>query len=267
MTTAQRTRASKKTDAGAPAALSDNGMTHRAVLAALSGLLLGMFVSMLASTVVSHLAAGHHPRPRRRPVRLHVGRHGDAARHHGLDPDLGQARRPLQPQAAPPARARHLRARHRRSPASRRTPATLIALRVFQGIGAGGLAALSQIIMADIISPRERGRYMGLFGAVMAVGHGRRPAARRRHHRRPRLALELLRRDPVRDRRARHPAAHAAPARSARRRKVTIDYFGIVLISAGVSLLLHLGHVRRQGTSTGGACRDMLMVGAAPCCC
>ena len=38
-----------------------------------------------------------------------------------------------------------------------------------QGIGAGGLAALSQVIMADIISPRERGRYMGLFGAVMAV--------------------------------------------------------------------------------------------------
>ncbi len=49
-------------------------------------------------------------------------------------------------------------------------PATLIAFRAVQGIGAGGLAALSQVIMADIISPRERGRYMGLFGAVMALG-------------------------------------------------------------------------------------------------
>lgn len=47
---------------------------------------------------------------------------------------------------------------------------TLIAFRVLQGLGAGGLAALSQIIMADIISPRDRGRYAGLFGAVMALG-------------------------------------------------------------------------------------------------
>jgi MFS family permease len=33
---------------------------------------------------------------------------------------------------------------------------TLIVFRVLQGLGAGGLAALSQIIMADIISPRAR---------------------------------------------------------------------------------------------------------------
>ncbi|WP_298040870.1 MDR family MFS transporter [uncultured Microbacterium sp.] len=45
----------------------------------------------------------------------------------------------------------------------------LIAFRAFQGIGGGGLAALSQVLMADILSPRERGKYMGLFAAVMAV--------------------------------------------------------------------------------------------------
>ncbi|GAA4781651.1 hypothetical protein GCM10023351_28530 [Microbacterium gilvum] len=45
----------------------------------------------------------------------------------------------------------------------------LIAFRAFQGLGGGGLAALSQVLMADIISPRERGKYMGLFAGVMAV--------------------------------------------------------------------------------------------------
>lgn len=47
---------------------------------------------------------------------------------------------------------------------------TLIGFRVVQGLGAGGLTALVQVILSDIISPRERGRYMGFMGAVMAVG-------------------------------------------------------------------------------------------------
>jgi len=42
-------------------------------------------------------------------------------------------------------------------------------MRVFQGIGVGGLGALGQIVMAEIISPRERGKYMGIMGAIMAV--------------------------------------------------------------------------------------------------
>ncbi len=46
---------------------------------------------------------------------------------------------------------------------------TLIAWRVLQGLGLGGLQALVQIAMAAMISPRERGRYAGLFGSVMAV--------------------------------------------------------------------------------------------------
>ena len=46
----------------------------------------------------------------------------------------------------------------------------LIACRVLQGLGAGGLTALAQVIMATMIAPRERGRYSGYLGAVMAVG-------------------------------------------------------------------------------------------------
>jgi EmrB/QacA subfamily drug resistance transporter len=50
------------------------------------------------------------------------------------------------------------------------SPGQLITFRVVQGVGVGGLTAMVQIVMADIISPRDRGRYMGLLGAVMAVG-------------------------------------------------------------------------------------------------
>lgn len=45
----------------------------------------------------------------------------------------------------------------------------LIGARVLQGLGMGGLTALSQSIMGAIVSPRERGRYGGYMGAVMAV--------------------------------------------------------------------------------------------------
>ncbi|MFJ6656480.1 MDR family MFS transporter [Streptomyces sp. NPDC091377] len=46
----------------------------------------------------------------------------------------------------------------------------LIFSRVIQGIGAGGLTALAQVVMAAVIPPRELGRYAGIFGAVFAVG-------------------------------------------------------------------------------------------------
>ncbi|GAA4419303.1 MDR family MFS transporter [Actinokineospora soli] len=46
----------------------------------------------------------------------------------------------------------------------------LIASRIAQGLGAGGMTALATIVMAAMIPPRELGRYAGLFGAVFGVG-------------------------------------------------------------------------------------------------
>jgi EmrB/QacA subfamily drug resistance transporter len=45
----------------------------------------------------------------------------------------------------------------------------LIAFRAVQGLGAGGLIVLAQTVIGDLVSPRERGRYQGMFAAVFAA--------------------------------------------------------------------------------------------------
>ncbi|MEV0338935.1 MDR family MFS transporter [Nocardia sp. NPDC050713] len=47
--------------------------------------------------------------------------------------------------------------------------ALLLVARVIQGVGMGGLTALAVAIIGTIVAPRERGRYSGYMGAVMAV--------------------------------------------------------------------------------------------------
>lgn len=114
----------------------------------------------------------------------------------------------------------------------------LIMFRVVQGLGVTCVTALAQVIMADLISPRDRGRYSGYLGAVMAVGMVGGPL------------LGGVVTDSALGWRWNFyvgiPFAVAAllllqrtlnlPAKE--KRKVSIDYLGAALIAAGVSTLL-----------------------------
>jgi EmrB/QacA subfamily drug resistance transporter len=45
----------------------------------------------------------------------------------------------------------------------------LVAFRAIQGIGAGGLMSLAMTIVGDVVPPRQRGKYLGYFGAVFGI--------------------------------------------------------------------------------------------------
>ena len=61
-----------------------------------------------------------------------------------------------------------------------------------QGLGGGGIMPIVQTIIADVVTPRERGRYQAYIGTVWIVAGIGRPRARRRHRRASALVDDLL---------------------------------------------------------------------------
>ncbi|MFD0818093.1 MDR family MFS transporter, partial [Micromonospora zhanjiangensis] len=144
-------------------------MTHRQVLESLSGLLLGMFVAILSSTVVANALP-----------RILADLKGTQSAYTWVVTATLLATTATTPIWGKLADLTSKKILVQLAlvifmlgsvlAGLSQSTGQLIACRVVQGVGAGGLTALAQVIMAAMISPRERGRYSGYLGAVMAVG-------------------------------------------------------------------------------------------------
>ncbi|AHH17310.1 MFS-type transporter [Nocardia nova SH22a] len=143
-------------------------MTHRQIMEALSGLLLGMFVAIISSTIVTNAL----------PKIIGTLGGGQSAYTWVVTASL------LAMTATTPLWGKLADLFSKKALVQialliyvggsvvaglSQNPGMLIACRAVQGIGAGGLSALAQIVMAAMIAPRERGRYSGYLGAVFAV--------------------------------------------------------------------------------------------------
>ncbi|WP_431043127.1 MFS transporter [Streptomyces sp. P1-3] len=153
---------------GHPHGAPQEPMTHRQIMEALSGLLLGMFVAILSSTIVSNALP-----------EIIADLHGSQSSYTwvvtaallsmtaatplwGKLSDLFSKKLLVQV-------ALVIYVAGSVVAGLSQSTGMLIACRVVQGIGVGGLSALAQIVMAAMISPRERGRYSGYLGATFAV--------------------------------------------------------------------------------------------------
>jgi EmrB/QacA subfamily drug resistance transporter len=170
MSTTDQPRIANRPAAPDPAAAGGpGGMSHRNVLEAMSGLLLGMFVAILSSTVVTTALP-----------KIVADLHGTQSSYTwvvtstlvaltvstpvwGKLSDLFDRKLLVQLGLITYVTGSILAG-------LAQNMTWLIACRVLQGLGVGGLTALVQVILSDLVSPRERGRYAGYLGAVFGIG-------------------------------------------------------------------------------------------------
>ena len=155
----------------APTALPADppAMTHREVLEAMSGLLLGMFVAILSSTVVSTALPEI------------IGDLGGSQSSYTwvvtatllaltVSTPIWGKLADLYPRKTLVQTGLVIYTTGSILAGLSESTSFLIGCRVVQGLGVGGLTALVQVILADLVSPRERGRYAGYLGAVFGLG-------------------------------------------------------------------------------------------------
>ncbi|PJI86619.1 MDR family MFS transporter [Luteimicrobium subarcticum] len=148
---------------------ADAPMSHRQIMEALSGLLLGLFVAILSSTVVSNAL----------PTIISSLHASETAYTWVITATL------LAMTVSTPIWGKLSDVMSKKLLVQlglivyvlgsclagiSQNAGTLITARAIQGIGAGGLTALVQTIIATMIPPRERGRYAGYMGGVFALG-------------------------------------------------------------------------------------------------
>lgn len=221
---------------GAASPPAPPAMTHREVLEAMSGLLMAMFVAMISSTIVANALP-----------RIVADLHGSQTGYSWI-----VVATMLAMTATTPLWGKFADLFDKKllvqaalvifvvgSVAAALAPnmEVLIGARAFQGLGVGGLTALVQVIIASMVSPRERGRYSGYIGAVFAVATVSGP-----------LIGGLIVDSPLGWRGcffAIIPFAITAFVLLQKtlhlpvvRRKVSIDYLGATLIMGGISMLL-----------------------------
>ncbi|MGF0174860.1 MFS transporter [Streptomyces sp. Marseille-Q5077] len=165
-TTPAGVRAHAKHSAGASA--DGAPMSHRQIMEALTGLLLGMFVAILSSTIVSNALPdiikdlGGGQSAYTWVVTASLLAMTASTPLWGKLADLFSKKLLIQLALVIFVAGSALAGLSQ-------NPAMLITFRAVQGIGMGGLSSLAQIILAAMISPRERGRYNGYLGATFAT--------------------------------------------------------------------------------------------------
>ena len=212
-------------------------MTHRQVLEALSGLLLALFVAMISSTVVSNALP-----------RIVADLEGSPSGYTWVvvatlltttasTPIWGKLADLFSKKVLVQA-ALLIFAVGSLLAGLSHSMSFLIGARAVQGIGVGGLTALVQVVIATMVSPRERGRYSGYIGATFAVATVSGPLIGGVIVDTPWLGWDwcFFLGIPV------AALAFVVLQKTLHlpvvRRKVTIDYWGAALITGGTSVLL-----------------------------
>ena len=160
--------AQRSSDPSTITAQSPGQMSHREVLEAMSGLLLAMFVAMLSSTVVTNALP-----------RIVTDLHGSQSGYTWV-----VVATLLTMTASTPVWGKLADQFNKKFlvqsalviyvvgsliAAAAPSMGVLIGARALQGLGVGGLTALVQVVIASMVTPRERGRYSGYIGATFAL--------------------------------------------------------------------------------------------------